>query len=186
MSLIKSSSSSTLPKLSIPKPTSPKRRARSKTRPEEPLIINLPPELEDLETQIHSKRRTLDLLSSQLPPIDSTLQDQILSRDRLIASLNRSILESSFMSQELIFKQKNWTTQIDTLETQLEDLKRSKHEAEARAYKLEDHIETLCNQWETDKNDLVFMQEALKEENDQLKVLISSRDAELSESDKNI
>ena len=190
MSLAKSSSTSSLAKPGTPrsKPASPKVRSKSKTREDENFFLWIPEMLDDIENQLQSKKRTLELLSEQTESIDKEVQDQLLARDRHISSLNKTILElkTIIKSREDSRKDRNWAKEFAEQEKDLNDLKKSKKSDEDHIKDLENTIDRLTREWEDDKEELIVLQETLKEEIEEFKGLVNSRDSELQEVDSNM
>ena len=78
MSLIKSSPTSSLAKPATPrsKPASPQVLSKSKRVKTRTFYLWIPEMLDDIENQLQSKKRTLELLSEQTESIDKEVQDQ--------------------------------------------------------------------------------------------------------------
>ena len=190
MNLAKSSSASSLAKPATPrsKPSSPKPRSRSKTREDENFFLWIPEMLDDIENQLQSKKRTLELLTQQTEFIDKDLQDQILSRDRHISALNKAILElkTVIKSREDSRKERNWAKEFVELEKELAEFKKSKKDEELRIKDLESEIDRILREWDEEKDELIVFQETLKEEIEEYKGVIASRDAEVQELEGNM
>lgn len=190
MSLGKSSSTSSLAKVATnrSKPSSPKPRSSSKTREEENFFLWIPEMIDDIENQLQSKKRTLELLSQQTESIDKELQEQLLSRDRHISSLNKTILElkTIIRSREDSRKDKNLAKEYFELEKELSDIQKNKKNDEIRISDLENEINRMLREWDDEKDELVVFQETLKEEIEEYKGVISSRDAEIQELEGNM
>lgn len=180
----KSSSTSSLSKPLTPrsKPSSP-RRSKSKTRVDDGFLLWIPELMDDIENQLQSKKRTLELLSEKTESIDAEMQEQLLSRDRHISSLNKTILElkTVIRAREDSKKERNWAKEFAELEKELKDVKNSKKEDESRTKDLETEIESIITQYEDEKNDIIIMQETLKEENAELQTVINSKEKEIED-----
>ena len=183
--IAKSSSTSSLSKPTTPKskPSSPQKRSKSKTREEDNFLLWIPEVMDDIENQLQSKKRTLELLNEQTEGMDKELQDQLLARDRHISALNKNILElkTIIRSREDSKKERNWAKEFAELEKELNDVKRSKAEDQALIKDLENEIDSLTRQFEDEKTDLEAMTETLKEESLELKTIIDNKEKEIED-----
>ena len=139
--------------------------------------------MDDIENQIQSKKRTLELLNEQTASIDIELQEQLLARDKHISSLNKTILElkTIIRSREDSKKERNWAKEFSELEKEIKDLKASKKNDESKVRDLESEIYSMINQWEGEKNDLIAFQETLKEEGVVLRTEIEFKEREIED-----
>ena len=139
--------------------------------------------MDDIENQIQSKKRTLELLNEQTASIDIELQEQLLARDKHISSLNKTILDlkTVIRSHDDSKKERNWVKEFAELEKEIKDLRGSKKEDENKVRELENEIYTMINQWDGEKNDLIAFQETLKEESGELRKEIDFKEREIED-----
>lgn len=183
--LAKSSSTSSLSKPGTPKskPSSPRPRSRSKTREDNGFFLWIPEIMDDIENQMQSKKRTLELLNEQTGSIDKEMQEQLLARDKHISSLNKTILElkTIIREREDSKKERNWAKEFSELEKEFQDLKQSKKSDEGLVKDLENEIDNMGRQFDEEKDDLIAMQETLKEESIELKTMLDSKEKEIED-----
>ena len=183
--MAKSSSTSSLPKPLTPrsKPSSPRPRSRSKTREDNGFNLWIPESLEDIENQLQSKKRTLELLTPQTESMDLELQEQLLARDKHISSLNKTILDlkTIIRAKEDSKKERNWAKDFAELEKEVTELKKSNKDLEEKNKDILNQLEALTDQWEEEKEEYIIMQETIKEENNELKLTIENKEKEIEE-----
>jgi len=91
------------------------------------------PETADLENEISSKKRILELLDPKINDIDADLRDQILVRDRQINEMNKTILALRASLKIIKESKKNEleiTEQHKKLQNELLDLKQAQVDQE--------------------------------------------------------
>jgi hypothetical protein len=188
MNSAKSSSLSTLRRQSTAATEPPGPRSRSKPRESDLFLLWIPDYLQDLENQLQSKRRTLELLQSDPRGPDFHFQEQIESRDLLISSLNKSILElkTELKSRESRQTDRNLEKQFQVLEKEVEDLRQTKEDLIEKLQDIELKFLEHQNSWENEKIEMEIMQDVLKDESEQFKTILQSQEIQIKEADEDL
>ncbi|CAG9315214.1 unnamed protein product [Blepharisma stoltei] len=175
-------------------PKNPKKAATSKSHnpsppkkpinKEEEFWLWMRPETADLENEISSKKRILELLDPRINDIDAELRDQILVRDRQINEMNKTILALRASLKIIKDSKKNEleiTEQHKKLQKELSDLKQVQVDQEEHCNQEMAEHEKKENAWKEEKEYLISKQNEILEENEGLKTKLNMKEKELNE-----
>lgn len=183
MNFGKSSSSSSLKRQSTESDESPKPRSKSKDRQSSPFLLWIPDYILSVENELQSKLRTLELLKNETQPIDLAMQEQVQARDRLITSLNKTILElkTKIKSSQGLRIDKDMEKEFSQLEQEVNELKTFKKKSIEQHNDLQLKQDQERTKWIDEKDEMILLQDTLKEEIEEYKSIINIKDSRIKE-----
>ena len=166
-----------------PQPTNNNKNVPAKREhdPADSFQLWIPEPLENLEVQIHSKKRILEILQEKTENLDEDIKHAMLVRDQQINSLNKTILglRSELKAKEDLLKQNDHSSRISALQRELTELHEEKEQYDDNIQRMKDEFESNQANWYDEKDSLMLQQEAVVEEQQGLIAKLHSKENEI-------
>lgn len=141
----------------------------------------IPEPLENLEVQIHSRKRILEVLNEKTENIDGELKQSILVRDQQINTLNKTILglKNELKSYEELAKSNDFSEKLGVMQKTMAEMAKEKELYEENIMRIKEEFEEAKANWDDEKDSFMLQQEAVVDEKQGLIGKIHAKDLEI-------